>query len=66
MVRSARACDRAAGREPQERLVELTGAFKARTSARVVGPLPAPEAVDELLGYLRERGYLPESGLSRP
>ncbi len=46
--------------------MELTGAFKARTSARVVGPLPAPEAVDELLGYLRERGYLPESGLSRP
>ncbi|MEU6268569.1 mycofactocin-associated electron transfer flavoprotein beta subunit [Saccharopolyspora shandongensis] len=55
-----------AGNRPQERLVELTGAFQASTSARVVGPLPASEAVDELLGYLRGRGYLSESDGSRP
>uniref|UniRef100_UPI0012E0FC10 mycofactocin-associated electron transfer flavoprotein beta subunit n=1 Tax=Allosalinactinospora lopnorensis TaxID=1352348 RepID=UPI0012E0FC10 len=50
------------GDEPVQRLRALTGALSDRTPPRVAGPLPPGEAVDELLNYLRERGYLPHDG----
>ncbi|WP_249124114.1 hypothetical protein [Saccharopolyspora erythraea] len=53
-----------AGTRPHQRLVRLTGAFTSSAPACVVGPMPGSDAVDELLGYLRERGYHPEG--SRP
>jgi electron transfer flavoprotein beta subunit len=39
------------------RLLALTGALSSREPARVVGPLPAAQAADELLAYLKRRGY---------
>jgi electron transfer flavoprotein beta subunit len=40
------------------RMLELTGALVQRTPPTVVGPLSPGQAADELLGYLRRRGYL--------
>ena len=40
------------------RTLQLTGALVERTPPTVVGPLPPEQAADELLGYLRRRGYL--------
>jgi electron transfer flavoprotein beta subunit len=40
------------------RMLELTGALAERTPPTVLGPLSAGQAADELLGYLRRRGYL--------
>jgi electron transfer flavoprotein beta subunit len=40
------------------RMLELTGALTERTPPTVLGPLSAGQAADELLGYLRRRGYL--------
>jgi electron transfer flavoprotein beta subunit len=43
------------------RMLELTGALTERTPPTVLGPLSAGQAADELLGYLRRRGYLAAS-----
>ena len=43
------------------RMLELTGALAERTPPTVLGPLSAGQAADELLGYLRRRGYLAAS-----
>jgi electron transfer flavoprotein beta subunit len=40
------------------RTLELTGALVERTPPTVLGPLSPGQAADELLGYLRRRGYL--------
>ncbi len=40
------------------RMLELTGALVERTPPTVLGPLAPGQAADELLGYLRRRGYL--------
>jgi electron transfer flavoprotein beta subunit len=45
------------------RMLELTGALTERTPPTVLGPLSAGQAADELLGYLRRRGYLAASDL---
>lgn len=42
---------------PHERLLALTGALSTREPARVVGPLEASAAADELLAYLDRYGY---------
>ncbi len=39
-------------------MLELTGALVERTPPTVLGPLSPGQAADELLGYLRRRGYL--------
>jgi electron transfer flavoprotein beta subunit len=39
-------------------VLELTGALAERTPPTVLGPLPAGQAADELLRYLRRHGYL--------
>ncbi|MFF4851199.1 mycofactocin-associated electron transfer flavoprotein beta subunit [Streptomyces sp. NPDC001194] len=44
--------------DPRERLLALTGALEQRTPPRLVTPPTPADAVDELLGYLREHGYL--------
>jgi electron transfer flavoprotein beta subunit len=46
------------------RMLELTGALTQQTPPTVLGPLAAGQAADELLGYLRRRGYLPASDLT--
>jgi electron transfer flavoprotein beta subunit len=43
------------------RMLELTGALAERTPPTVLGPLSPGQAADELLGYLRRRGYLAAS-----
>lgn len=43
---------------PHERLLALTGALATREPARVVGPVDAGTAAEELLGYLRRFGYI--------
>lgn len=43
---------------PHERLLALTGALSTREPARVVGPVDAGHAVEELLSYLRRFGYI--------
>jgi electron transfer flavoprotein beta subunit len=40
------------------RTLELAGALAQRTPPTVLGPLPAEQATDELLAYLRRWGYL--------
>ena len=40
------------------RTLQLTGALAERTPPTVLGPLSPEQAADELLGYLRRRGYL--------
>jgi electron transfer flavoprotein beta subunit len=40
------------------RVLELAGALAQRTPPTVLGPLPAGQAADELLAYLRRWGYL--------
>ncbi len=40
------------------RTLQLTGALTERTPPTVLGPLSPEQAADELLGYLRRRGYL--------
>jgi electron transfer flavoprotein beta subunit len=40
------------------RTLQLTGALAERTPPTVLGPLSPEKAADELLGYLRRRGYL--------
>jgi electron transfer flavoprotein beta subunit len=45
---------------PLRRVRELTGALAPRDARTVVGPLPAPEAAEALLAYLRGHGYLPD------
>lgn len=47
-----------AGDRPHERLLALTAGHADQVANRIVRPANAAEAVDELLGYLRERGYL--------
>ncbi|MBB5156799.1 mycofactocin-associated electron transfer flavoprotein beta subunit [Saccharopolyspora phatthalungensis] len=47
-----------AGATAHDRVLELTGALQDRTPPTVLGPLPAAEAVDELLGYLHRHGYI--------
>jgi electron transfer flavoprotein beta subunit len=42
-----------------ERLLALTGALAAPDPPRVVGPVDAAIAADELLEYLRRHGYGP-------
>jgi len=42
---------------PRGRLLALTGSLSERTPPRVL-KLPAEEAADELIGYLKDRGYL--------
>jgi electron transfer flavoprotein beta subunit len=44
-------------RSPRGRLMALTGALSERTPPRVVRASP-DEAADELIGYLKEHGYL--------
>lgn len=46
-----------AGAQPHQRVLELTGALSDRTPPKVVGPLSAGEAADELLGFLQTHGY---------
>ena len=46
------------------RVLELTGALTERTPPTVLGPLSAGQAADELLGYLRRRGYLAANDLT--
>ena len=41
----------------RERLVSLTGALSRREPPRIVGPVGAAEAADELLSYLERNGY---------
>jgi electron transfer flavoprotein beta subunit len=48
--------------DAHERVVALTGALSSREPARVVGPLSAQEAADELLAYLERFGYGPAPG----
>ena len=43
--------------DPHDRLLALTGALSTREPARVVGPVDADAAADELLEYLRRFGY---------
>jgi electron transfer flavoprotein beta subunit len=43
----------------RQRLLALTGALADRDPPRVVGPLPAAAAADELLDYLGRHGYGP-------
>jgi electron transfer flavoprotein beta subunit len=40
------------------RTLQLTGALAEHTPPTVLGPLSPEQAADELLGYLRRRGYL--------
>ncbi|MEU5846566.1 mycofactocin-associated electron transfer flavoprotein beta subunit [Saccharopolyspora shandongensis] len=47
-----------AGTTAHDRMLELTGALQDRTPPTVIGPLPAAEAADELLGYLKRHGYI--------
>ncbi|WP_457031934.1 mycofactocin-associated electron transfer flavoprotein beta subunit [Kitasatospora sp. P5_F3] len=46
------------GADPLARIRALTETDRPRTAARVITPAGPVEAVDELLGYLREHGYL--------
>ncbi|NMH98071.1 mycofactocin-associated electron transfer flavoprotein beta subunit [Pseudonocardia acidicola] len=46
------------GAGPRQRLLALTGALVERTPPRVVRPGSPAQAADELLGYLRQHGYL--------
>jgi electron transfer flavoprotein beta subunit len=50
-----------AGNDPRQRLLTLTGAHAAQqhAAARVITPATAAEAVEELLTYLRQRGFQP-------
>jgi len=43
---------------PRERMVILSGALTNRDPPRIVHPGDAAEAADELIGFLRSRGYL--------
>jgi electron transfer flavoprotein beta subunit len=47
-----------AGDDPRTRVLALTGALVERDPPRVVTPAGAAEAADELLGFLRQHGYL--------
>ena len=42
---------------PRARLLALTGALTERTPPRLVRA-PCDEAADELIGYLKDKGYL--------
>ncbi|GAA1158785.1 electron transfer flavoprotein beta subunit [Kitasatospora gansuensis] len=46
------------GADPLARIRALTETDRPRTAARVITPAGPEAAVDELLGYLREHGYL--------
>ncbi|BFV56556.1 hypothetical protein KCMC57_up16600 [Kitasatospora sp. CMC57] len=46
------------GSDPLARIRALTETDRPRTAARVITPAGPEAAVDELLGYLREHGYL--------
>jgi electron transfer flavoprotein beta subunit len=46
------------GDDPRTRVLALTGALVEREPPRVVTPASAAEAADELLGFLRQHGYL--------
>ncbi|MQA10890.1 MAG: putative mycofactocin-associated electron transfer flavoprotein [Pseudonocardiaceae bacterium] len=54
-----RAVPAPAGAAPNARVLALTGALTEREPPRLVYPANAAEAADELIGYLRQRGYLP-------
>lgn len=43
---------------PHERMLALTGALDEHEPPRLVHPADAREAADELIGYLRQHGYL--------
>lgn len=47
-----------AGDDPRNRMLALTGALVERTPPRVVRPETPAAAADELLGFLRQHGYL--------
>jgi electron transfer flavoprotein beta subunit len=46
------------GRDPRGRVLALTGALVAHDPPTVVGPVDAPAAADELLGFLVRHGYV--------
>jgi electron transfer flavoprotein beta subunit len=48
------------GADARLRMLELTGALAERPPPRVVVPSTPAQAAEELLGYLREHGYLSE------
>lgn len=52
------------GDDPRTRMLALTGALVERDPPRVLTPAGAAEAADELLGFLRQHGYL-DDGPSR-
>jgi electron transfer flavoprotein beta subunit len=56
----ARVLPAPAGDDARLRTLELTGALAERTPPRVVTPSSPAEAAEELLGFLREHGYLEE------
>ncbi len=43
--------------DTRQRLLSLTGALVSRQPPRIVGPVSATEAADELLAYLERNGY---------
>lgn len=51
------------GRRPHDRLLTLIGTAVDVRAARVITPAGPAEAADELLGYLREHGYLDEESV---
>jgi electron transfer flavoprotein beta subunit len=55
-----RALPAPSGANPHDRVLELTGALTERTPPRVLGPLSASEAADELLAFLQTHGYRSE------
>ncbi len=44
--------------DAHQRLLSITGSEQPVVASRVLGPLPASEAAEELLSYLRQNGYL--------
>ncbi|HWE54812.1 MAG TPA: mycofactocin-associated electron transfer flavoprotein beta subunit [Acidimicrobiales bacterium] len=49
--------------DPRQRLLALTGALSTREPPRIVGPLGAPDAADEVLRFLERSGALPPSAI---
>jgi electron transfer flavoprotein beta subunit len=56
----ARVLPAPSGDDARRRTLELTGALVEHTPSRVVTPSSPEHAADELLGFLRTHGYLPE------
>jgi electron transfer flavoprotein beta subunit len=51
------------GRRPHDRLLALIGTTTGGRAARLIAPAGPAEAAEELLAYLRERGYLDEESV---